>query len=269
MAVITGLNMAVNGENTNRMFQITTSNELRRYSASNTQSGAGRRCGIDEWKGMYLGYGSTPAVFPGDFFTFAGSVDGTNGWVSATNGAYCEQIDIVGNIEEQQYLQYAVHFSRSGSITPGAAEYSDDTLPAPPCTNSLTVNRGSVDEDDVRFYHLVMRCPGRKYNSSSTDGGYQRKRGVFDAFLEYHRYFSNPTTLPALERDYAMRLNTTTVPEFWDLAWMKAAKIEAIVNTETQENMGAKIFMEFNGHNGTATGYCKTPAAVEKWPFTT
>jgi hypothetical protein len=266
MGVITGLNMTVNGENTLRMWQIEELSELTPYVASNTDSGTGRKCGIDDWKGIYLGYGHTPAVFPGDFFTFAASMDGALGWYSEENGAYCEQIDIVLDVEKNQYIQYAVHFSRNGTLTKGAAVYSDTTVPSPPCPESLTVIRGEVDENDVRFAHLIMRCPGRPYVSSSTSGGRKRNRGAFDAALEYHRYFSDPTTLPAVETDYRMQLEVTDATN-WDLEWMKMVRLEAIVNTETQENVGVKLFFEFNGQNGTATGSVKNPALTEKWPF--
>ena len=129
------------------------------------------------------------------------------------------------------------------------------------------MNRGGTDEDDVRYAHLILRCPGRPYVSSSTAAGRKRTRGAFDAQLEYHRYFSGPTTLPAMFTDYHMKLNVTTTPTFWSLEWMKAAKVEAIVDTESMENIGAKIFMEFNGSNGTVIGAVKDPATSTKWPF--
>lgn len=267
MGVTTGINMAVNGEDTNRLWQIITVSELTPYVASNTSGGTGRKCGIDDWSGVYLGYGHTPAVFPGDKFTFQASIDGTYGWVSEENGAYCEQVDIVIDIEEGKYVEYAVRFTRNGTLTGGAAAYSDASAPTIYCPESLTINRGGTDEDDVRFMHLTMRCPGRPYVSSSTAGGRKRNRGAFDASLEYHRYFTLPTSMPAVETDYIMKVNVTTTPTFWELDWMKCVRIEPLVNTETMENVGSKLFFEFNANSVGTTGYVKNPATTQKWPF--
>jgi hypothetical protein len=79
MGVVMGDKATINGVDTTQQWRINYLEDDRPYGASNTQMGMGRQCGIVDWTGKYWAYGSTPDVFPGDDFSFAGEADDGDG----------------------------------------------------------------------------------------------------------------------------------------------------------------------------------------------
>lgn len=266
-APLVGVNMAVNGENTLRQWRIVDRSELRPYAASNTKSGYGRACGIVDWEGVYLGYGIMPAVFPGDTFTFTGSIDGSHGY---TGTAYCNRVEIVVDIENGNYVEYAVGFACNGLLTPSKSLVASDvTIPDPPCPEGLTVKLDDDDQTHVRFMRLILENKGVPYVDSDTAGRRQRTRGVFDAKLQYSQYFEDPTVeLAAKDIDYNVKVGVATGLA-WDIDFMRVESIQPIVDLSKDENVGVVIEMAFNASDGTDMGSVKTPedTPVEKWPY--
>ena len=263
MGVLTGLDMKIGSVPTAHRFQLEVSDELKEYISSGSSGGVGRKCGIDDWRGVAMAYGYQPPVFPGSDFTFTGSLDGTYGF---TGTAYCEAIEVIGDIENGEYGAYSIQFSRNGALTSGSAAATDSTVPSPPCPENFSLLVGSNTVLDVTYQRLKIMCPGRAYVSSSTSGGRLRKRGAIDAEFEYHFYYDNPSQLPAFEHDYLIQPYFTQTL-FWELAWMKLLTHSEYVNTEARRPVNSKITMAFNGSNGTSLGYIKDTATTTKWPF--
>jgi hypothetical protein len=263
MAVSTALSMAIDGEDTVRLATIDNTIELHPYVASGSSSGTGRKCGVKDWRSVGLGYGAQPGVFPGDTFTLTLSLDGTYGY---TGSAYCEQIDIIVDVENNKYIENAVHASRNGALTVGAAATSDTAVPNPPCSESLTVQLDGVDQDDVRYMHLMIRCPGKPYVSSSTAAGRQRKRGAIDAQLVYRVYNINPALLPVVGSNYVVDVETSASAT-WELTWMRCESVKHLADHESDEAVSAEVTMSFNASNGTTLGTIKDTAGVTQWPF--
>jgi len=266
MAVITGLDFAIGSNSTAHRFLMEISNEVKEYIASGGQMGVGRKCGIDEWRGVATAYGYLPPVAskPGSDFTFTGSVDGTYGF---TGTAYAEAWDIIANIEEGEYLAYSLQFSRNGALTVGSAAATDSTNPSPPCFQNASLTIGSA-VTDVTFWRLRLSCPGFPYVSSSTSGGRKRKRGAWDMELEYHCYNQNPAELPVRGTFYNVKPYCTAAL-YYDLNWMTPVTIVPYVNPESRRPVNTKVTMRSQGSNGTDMGYAKTPEAVPVtlWPF--
>lgn len=264
---LVGVNMAVDGVNTLRQWRIVDRSELRPYAASNTKSGYGRNCGIVDWEGVYLGYGILPAVFPGETFTFTGSLDGSHGY---TGSAYCNRVEIIVDIENGNYVEYAVGFACNGILTPSKALVASDvSIPSPPCPEGLTVSLDDGAQTHVRFMRLIMENKGAPYVDSETAGRRHRTRGIFDAKLQYSQYFEDPTAeLADKDIDYNVKVGVGTSLS-WDISFMRVESIQPIVDLSKDENVGAVIEMAFNASDGTSMGHVKTPEEipVEKWPY--
>lgn len=263
MGVETALSMAIDGETTARVATINNTRELTPYVGSGSSAGTGRKCGVKDWRGTGMAYGHTPGVFPGDSFTLTYSFDGTNGY---TGSAYCEQIDVIIDVEKGRYIENAVHCSRNGALTSGAAAATDSSVPDPPCPESLSVKLDSTAQDDVRFMQLMIRCPGKKYVSSDTAGGRQRKRGAIDARLTYRVYNILPSALPVPGTNYLVNVMVTATLS-WELKWMRCESVEHMADHESDEPVSAEVVMSFNNSDGTSLGWIKNPAEATKWPF--
>lgn len=266
MSVDTALALAIDGESTVRMGRISNTRELVPYVASGSSAGTGRKCGVKDWKVVGLAYGYLSASFPGDDdVSMTLSLDGTNGY---SGTAYCEQIDVIFDVEKGRYIENAVHLSRNGALTVGSGVATDATVPNPPCTESLSVKLGGVAQDDVRYMHLMIRCPGKAYVSSSTAAGRQRKRGAIDARLVYRVFNISPSALPTVGTNYLVNVMCTDTLS-WELAWMRCASCEHSGDHESDEPVSAEIVMEFNNSEGTILGWIKTPESspTTKWPF--
>ena len=164
MTVISGIDMAVNGASTARTFQIREFGQPRRgYSASGFAKGTGRSKAPVGFSGWYLGYGHTPAVFPGAAFTFTGSVDGALG---VTGAAICTANIIRASIEQGGPIEYMVRFFGDGALTKGAAVGTDATVPAPGDGTDTSIEFAGSTVGCVRDWVLEMSCKPRPYSGS-------------------------------------------------------------------------------------------------------
>jgi len=265
MAVITGLDMAINSVSTAHQFRIDLAKELIEYIATNGQSGVGNKCGVLDWRGTAMAYGYLPAILPGASFTFTGSLDGTYGF---TGSAYCEAVEIVWDVENGKYIGHTIQFTRNGALTVGEAAATDSTKPNPPCSQSLPLSLGGTTVSDVSYMRLKLMCPGFPRNTTSTAGGRQRTRGAFAAEFEYRCYYQNPGTLPTRGLYYTVNPYCTDTL-YWDVNWMTPEIISGYANPSSRRPVNARILMKLYGANGTDQGYVKTPAAAPAtvWPF--
>lgn len=269
MAVVTGLDMAIASTPTAHRFQMEISEELKEYIASGGYSGVGRKCGIDDWRGVAMAYGYLPPVAskPGSDFTFTGSIDGTYGF---SGTAYCEAWEIVANIEEGDYVAYSIQFTRNGALTIGAGSATDTTKPNTyiACPENVSLNLGGSTVSDVTYWRLRLSCAGFPYVSSSTSGGRLRKRGAWDVEFEYHCYAQDPSTLPLRGVFYNVKPYCTNTL-YYDINWLSPVTIVPYVNPESRRPVNTRVIMRQQGNNNTEIGYTKTPeeSATTLWPF--
>lgn len=268
-APINGIDMAVSGEHTVRQWRIEDRSEYRPIVPSNSNGGVVRMCAIEDWVGLYLGYGGQPqdGVFPGETFTFTGSIDGSVGY---SGSAYCELLEVSIDHEDGGYVEYAVQFSRAGTLTPGAAVVSDDTVPNPDCGQGLTVTLDGTGQSHVHRMKMTIFCPGRKYVDSDSEGGRARTKGRMDVTIEYDVYFESPAAdLPSKETDYEVGFeveSSTPSNKAWDISFMRVTSIVPIVDSESDENVGATVTLKLNASDGSSAGSIVDPDGTQLWP---
>ena len=264
MGVIAGNLIHVDGANTVAAWKVRYKGQLADYRGSNTQSGVGRELGNSDWRGIYRAYGHTPLYFPGETFTFTGTVDGTNG---ATGAAICDRIRVWWDIEQGKKIQHEVSFSAMGALTLGAAAASDSTSPDPPTSKGMFIKLNGTAQTDIRRMELIVVAGNKPYVSSTTDGVTKRAVGPIDATLNFSLYQDDPSLLPSVALDYgyvaSLYVTSTT---YWELAWMMCDDIDYGGDHEGEENVGGTVGMSFNGFSGTTAGWIKTPAGTAKWP---
>lgn len=264
MGVISGTNLAINGEETARRFSLSSNNKLAAGVASNTQRGMLRRPGVKDWKGSYGGYGHTPAVFPGADFTFTGSLTGSQG---ATGEAICSRIVMNWDIERGELIAYRVYFEANGDLTFGAAAASDSSIPDPPTTQAMFIALDGGQQTQIRNMDLDISCRNRPYVTSDTDGDTKREPGNFDFLLRYGMYFDSDTvTLPTLETAYIAKMYVTA-STFWELKW---ARIESVLefqgDHEKDEPASCIVTAAMDASDGAAIGSITNPASSVVWP---
>ncbi len=265
MGVISGISGAVNGASgiSMREWRIREVQRGPKWVASISQGGVSRKCGVKDWRGYYTGYGHTPVVFPGETFTFLGSVDGTLG---VTGPAICDRIVVTWDIEAGKVIEYRVDFSGNGTLSKGAAAATDSGTPVIKCSTGMYVAIGGGRQTDIRYMRLVITAANRPYVSSDTAGQVKRLPGNIDAECIYKLYQGTPANLPALAVPNQLRFYVTA-GTYWQLMWMLLEEIEDFgVNLEEAENVGATIKGAFVAYNGTGAGTIIDPATTTKWP---
>ena len=264
MGVINGVGGAVDGRSTVRQWSIREIQRGAKWVASNTSAGVARKCGVKDWRGYFTGYGHTPATFPGQTFTFTGSVDGTLG---VSGPAICDRIVITWDIEAGKIIEYRVDFSANGTLSKGAGVAADATTPVVECSTSMYVTIGGGQQTDIRFMRLVITCDNRPYVSSDTAGQVKRNSGNIDAECLYRLYQDVPANLPTLAVPNQLRFHVTGDPTYWEMTWMLLEEIEDYgADREGAENVGATIKGAFCAYNGTGAGTIVSPSTTQKWP---
>lgn len=280
MGVISGIGGAVNGESTVREWSIESNEDLQEYIASNTAAGTGRIIGNEDWSGSYSGYGWEPAIFPGDTFTFTGSVDGTNG---VTGSAMCESVDIELDIEGGAIMQYVVNFAGNGALTLGAAAASDSTDPSvrstiTHATVELETALGSPESwdspiADVRRITINIAMNNPSYASSSTAGVMKRVRGSIDATVNVSLYTDDPSTLPAKGTPAKIRIRTKddTVDEHWEIWFVRVQDVNVETPIEDAGLVAAELVFALSASETVdsvvTAGKIVGPSTTTHWPF--
>lgn len=260
---LTGIDMAINGEHTARLWRIEDRTALRRYRASNGKGGTGRTASIKDFVGIALLYGVEPTVLPGDDFTFNGSVDGTNG---STGAAYVEALEVVVNQEENAYIESVLEFSRQGAITHGSAAATDVVIPDPPTSCGATIAIDTVDLLNIVNQKLRITCKGKAYVSSSTACGRVRKRGHHDAEVTFRILYDTPAGFAlAKDTDFTVDFKCGTAGTY-ALKYMRLEKTVEVIDHESDEVIGADVTLKMNLSNGTLIGSITTPSARVLWP---
>jgi len=263
MTVIAGIDMAIGSENTGRMFQISYQGTLRPYWASNMAGGAGRNEGVTRWRGQYLGYGHTPARFPGDSFTFTGSVDGTNG---VTGTALCDAIVIRGSLQRGGPIEYMVKYTGISALTLGAAAAADETNPNPPDALDMKIDVDGTDEDDVTDVVMEITARNRYYASSTTPGVTKGVAGGIDARVMWRLLQGTVTSLQTPNTNAIVKAYVTSTT-FWQFSKMRVESLgDFTADHEGSDPVGGTILASMNGANaGAGIGCILNPAEACKW----
>lgn len=274
MGTISGMKGAVDGAHSVRNWSITSTAALQAAVASNTKGGTVTLPGNTDWSGNFGAYGHTPAVLPGEIFTFSGSIDGTKG---AAGSAIVDQVVITIDIEAGAIISHTVNFSSVGALTLGNVAVADATTPNPPssigCKVELATPAGSpswVELDDVRVITITLTRSNVAYVSSGTAGANSRVLGNLSATVAITLYTDDFGALPAKNDVRGARLYVNAT-EFWLINWLRIGDVtDLTVDIEGPNVVPASITGQWTGYTNISDtpteGTITTPAGDEVWP---
>ena len=280
MGRLSGIHGIVDGEHTVGEWRITHTADTVPYSASNTKQGTARLDGNLDWSGSYQAFGHTPAVMPGDSFTFKGSMS-VDRLTGATGTAICDQVEIRWDIEAGSIIDHTTTFSADGTLTVGTITDPglDTVVPNPPSSIGtkveLAIKAGSpsfVELPDVRTITMTITRANVSFISSSTAGQTQRDIGPVDISLAISIYTDDAGASAVPDPNDSMEaklyVDATT---HWHLKWAKFSELsDYTVNRATGELVSATCNAAMSGYediSGTGTeGFVKKPSGATWWP---
>jgi hypothetical protein len=273
MTVLSGLNGSVDGIAAIGKWSVNPKIDTPEYATSATQGAKDRVKGNDDWDGEYNAVGPIPAVMPGDFFNFGGTVDGAQG---VFGPAYMEEFSLKLDVEGATPIQHACKFSGNGALQKGPVAFVDETLSnarsaiSLPAFFKLPNDMGWTEILDVRSMDLTLRCEGKPYRSSTTVGHTKRVMGNVDASFSVQFYQGNLASLIPEGTIIGIRLYVNAT-EFWEIAWgivQGYSGIEVDRNTVNvvgaTMNCGFKSFVTDDNGDGVQ-GWIVPPGAEGQW----
>lgn len=271
----------VNSQSTVRNWTLNEIEETKRFYASNTLSGAGRKPSVFDFTGSFSQYGAVPTVLPGETFTFAGFTAPDDDSETPGNGqrytgpAIVDSVAITWNWENGEIISSVTNFAGNGRLVKAVDTALTDvsSVDAPVvCGTKIEYDTGSGDVEwgNIANAVLTMMCENQPYlNSSSIDNGEcwrQRKKGNFDWTLALTEQASSRANLPNPGDDMILKLYTTD-SLFWELKWGHLENFSNItVDRETGAIISRQVNLAMNGWNPTV-GYVKKPDTTDFWPF--
>lgn len=254
MSVHSGKFCVVNGKRALRNWQINKTSAPKKYVASHTKGGPGRKQGIRDWAGSYGAYGAQPQVMPGQNFAFAGycapdsDVEGGTGDVYSGQ-AIVDSVALSWNFETGDIISHVVNFSAySSALAESTAVYSDAT--DEPLQECIALDIQADGETIARVVNmtLTITAENKPYVNSSTAGWTYRKAGPIDATLSVAVHDTNVSEFGidvGADAEFKLFTNAT---EFWLLQWMHFKDRTGLnVDRETGNIIGFTANFELNG----------------------
>ncbi len=231
-------------------------------------------CGVEDWRGFFIGNGYQPTVLPGDDFEFEGVVDevssGPSVYKGASGTAIVDRIIITWQPRINDLIEYRVDFSGNdlngldleGVITTPA----DAADPVYACVQDMTVEVGGTDVTQMESFRLVLQARNKGFVHSETNGVRLRTPGAIGGAFEFKRLFDNAQAFTALKTPAVYKFNVTDTL-FWQLTYGEVHHIKNFgTNLESDENVTALVQGVFSGMDGTTQGSIVLPDTVEWWP---
>jgi hypothetical protein len=263
---VSGLSSVVNNASQARAWRIMMNELAAEYVASGMQKGMGRIAGVKRWRGVYVAYGGTPAVFPSESFTFTGNTQGSVGY---TGTAVCDRIRIEWDptAEPPVPIRQMVFFRSAGALTPGAAAATDATTPSREAATSLRVDLGGVQQTHVHKAQLdIFAKHMKRYADTSTSFWEYWTEGAIDAEAWWDITEDDPASVPVWQLEHTFKIYVTA-GTFWEIQWMRITGHPRFeVDHEGNKPAGGRVQAQWNSDNGTSTGTIKDPATTVKWP---
>jgi hypothetical protein len=233
MGLMSGKFGMVNGQSAVRNWQTTLTSSPKKYVASHSAQGPGRRPGIQDWTGSFGCYGAKPLVMPGETFTFGGFTGPTTG-VEATNGdayggsAIVESVALTWNWESGDILSHVVNFGGNGAWAKTLAHYEDNGDPELRETIGLGAEVDGETIDNVTTITLTITAENKTYVNSSTAGWTKRVAGTIEATLSLGLQNTNVDDLViGIGEDCEFKLFVND-EDFWLLRWMHFKDISGL-----------------------------------------
>ena len=267
MAVISGINAAVNGQSTARGWRINTSIGAQTAIAKNTAGEPVVLSGNDDWTGSFDCYGYVPSGLPGSSFSFVGDT-GSPGSFSGT--AMVESFTL--NIDTESAanpISGTVTFGANGTtLTAGTTSVSDATAPDLNSSVNLDLKWGGAAgtaRADYRSCSFTLSRDLKPYVSAATNGLTSRVAGPYQLSGSWSEYQSLTASLLAKGAIDLLAIYVTG-SLFWEFKYAKIISVETDPNAESGDLVSATHNWTFSGFSGATQGYIKKPDTTNYWP---
>ena len=264
MAVISGINGAVNGISTVGKWTIRPSKTLATANASNTAAGPISTPGNFDCTIEMIVYGKTPPAYPGDSVSFVGQ---TGGGSYAITGV-CERT--VGNfpIEQGGYIVWTVTIGGNGGLTRGSTSVTDTSAPAMFVASPCKIQRAPVstyaDLPAVQSFTLDFSKSIQTYVSSQT---VMRVPAVYKATMQVDLREGDPAGIPS-EGDIALYRAFVDSTNYFQINFGALQSVEHDVPIEGGGLVAARLTLEWTAWDNSSTrvrGVISKPAGAGNW----
>lgn len=267
MGVISGLQAAVKVastvESTTAGWQVRDLSRAARYRASNTEGAETSAAGNRDWSGWYRNYGYTPLLFPGDEFTFYGSIDGENG---CSGSAIAQRFTLQIPAEAGGNVGYRVDFASQGALSYGPAVAVDTSAVNAVNAAGRKANWADVDVGETSYMQLTLGAYNRPFAGSSVPGIVRRAAGAIHGQFLFQAYTNDPTLIPAVGSTGVLRFYVTA-SAYWELKWCRVEIMDDFgADHEGQRPVGYSVGGSFACRLGSEMGHVLDPAGETRWP---
>lgn len=265
---------AVDGEHTVGLWTVSSSQDLKKIVASNTDNMPLRLAGKGDWSGRFEAWAAQSAVLPGDIFTFTGSMDGSLG---ATGAAIVDSFELTIDIEAGEVVKHVVTFSSNGALTLGSSVAADATTPDPDSSVDCSIQVSDplaspsyADLINITTITIRISADNVAYSDSDTASETKRLKGPLDASISYTQNIATPATFLAKGTTHQFKVFVNAT-EFWEFEFgMVEAITDVEVNMETNAVIKGTVNVAFTGYTNIATvatkGTILKPTGGAYWP---
>lgn len=287
MGVHSGKFGVVDGISTVRDWNIVDTMTAQRFGASNTLWGKGSRPGIHSWNGGFNVFGASPAVMPGDQFSFLGYTapnnNGSGPGVTYDGDALVEQLQVNWNWTGGEIINSNVTFQGHLELTTNQTgdEITDETCPDVPeiAGAKIMVSLEApwsewVEWDNLMTATLTVSCELKSFVNSGTI--------ITNRIWTGHQPGPIDWTLSVTEQDtrrnfvnkgqrIAVRLYVNE-NDYFELKWVQVNEFTDLsVNRETGDIMQQTINATMDGIDSSVdpcqVGHLLLPSGDQWWPF--
>jgi hypothetical protein len=282
MGIKSGKYGAVDGISTMRNWGVNETSGTKKFGASNTLGGAGRRRGNRDWTGSIGHYGGKPLVMPGDLFTFTGYTTPDSGISGAgktrVGPAIVENIAVNWNWESADPVNTVINFAANGVLATGSGDISDVSnidVPSPIGGGVRILAAGGSSYGTlcpVVSAALNVIAENKAYTNSCSSGQTQREPGNIDWNLALVIQEHDIDQLPFAIDDYiGIQIDVgEEADNFWQLTYGIVKDFTGIVvDRETGNIIQVTVNIEMScDDNDSNIGEIILPGeSTPWWPF--
>ena len=272
MGYITGESAAIDGFVCLKKFEILTIGDAADAICTANPAGVVGVVGNDDWFGRAIGYGASPAKYPGQTFTFTGVLSNGTG---RSGAAIVQSVRMRWEVEAATPLEHDIMFASNGALSEVTGSSVTDTgAPSGVSAKGMGLR---IDGTlfNVRRMMLQIDCKNALYNDTGTAGHTARLRGTFHGKFQVEAYYDDPADLPAKHTYKQLIFQTETGADStvgWALNYGLIRNVRDNINTYgtgdgRAEAVYALIEGQWSSYYGTNQGYIKMPDDTQIWPL--
>ena len=271
------------GINDVRFWKVGHSAENLAVADSGTKGAFNELRGIVDWKGFYGAYGHTPAVMPGDAFTFRGNID-TEVDKGALGTAVVRAVQIFWDWARGLPIYHTVAFEGNGALTFGATT-SADAGPPDWYMSGDCVWKIAAPAASPTFLELTKRIRGSlliwkdlaPYTDSGTANLVSRAGGNLHWAVSVDVHTEDPSAIHSVASTFGVNnvvdlqlfVDATT---YWNPKWTRWKEVgELEIDIEGEKLTATRLtgygasWYDYDADNIEEGGALTNPAASPVW----